>query len=53
MHQGSEELGTWLARGKRLVWRDKRNSLWTLGEWRGRLTRPWTLGDIDWGVICV
>ena len=24
-----------------------------LGERRGRLTRPWTLGNIDWGVICV
>lgn len=47
--QGNEELGAWLARGERLVWGDKRNAFWTLGEWRGRLTRPWTLRNVDWG----
>lgn len=30
--QGTGELGTWLARGKRPVWGDKRNEFWTLAE---------------------
>lgn len=26
VHQGNEELGTWLARGERSVWGDNRNA---------------------------